>query len=406
MESSFPGGIPTGSLGDVTVLDLTHFLAGPYCSMLLADMGANVIKIEEPTEGDPTRRVPPGLVNGETPYTLTISRNKRSLTLNLKSEAGRRIFYRLVEKADVVLDNFRPGVTHRLGIDHETLREINPRIICCSLTAFGHTGPYRHKPGYEHVIQAMGGAMSVTGEPGGPPVKSGISFIDFSTGAFGAFAVACALNARRLTGRGQHVDVSLFDVQVSMLAYHVSNYFCLGVIPGQEAGSSHPYYVPFQEFRTADGYIILVAITDRFFKSLCQVLGRPEMAEDPRFFGAQNRFDNRHVLLPMIQETLLGKATEEWIALLDEAGIPAGPVNNIAQALADPQVAARNMVVSVDHPTCGPVKIAGNPIKMTGTPAEQFRASPLLGQHTAEVLEEMLGYTGEQVEALRSDGVV
>jgi len=397
---------PVGALGDVTVLDLTHFLAGPYCSMLLADLGANVIRIEEPGEGDSTRHMPPGYVRGETPYTLTVGRNKRGMTLNLKTEAGRGIFYRMVEQADVVLDNFRPGVTERLGVHYEALQAINPRIICCSLTAYGHTGPSRHKPGYEHVVQAVGGSMSVTGEPGGPPVKSGLSFIDYSTGVFGAFAVAAALNARRLTGSGQWIDVSLFDVQISMLSYHVSNYFCLGVIPGREPGSSHPYFVPFQRFKTADGYMIVVAVTDRFFKSLCQVLDMTEMAEDARFAGADNRFAHREELIPRIQEVLLTRPTAEWVQVLEAAGIPAGPVNDVAQALSDPQVAARRMVVTVEHPVCGPVKIAGNPVKMTGTPAERFRPAPLLGQHTEEVLAEMLGYTTAQVEAARSAGIV
>lgn len=394
------------ALGDVTVLDLTHFLAGPYCSMLLADLGAIVVKIEEPGAGDATRHVPPGYVHGETPYTLTMNRNKRGITLDLKRDAGRRIFHRMVEHADVVLDNFRPGVTERLGVHYDALKEINPRIICCSLTAYGHTGPYRHKPGYEHVIQALGGSMSVTGEPGGPPVKSGLSFIDYSTGVFGAFAVTSALNARRLTGRGQWIDLSLFDVQISMLGYHVSNYFCLGAIPGPEPGSGHPYFVPFQQFKTADGYMIVVAATDRFFKSLCQALGLPEMAEDPRFAGAGNRFAHRDELIPRIQAVLLAKPTREWVEALEAAGVPAGPVNDVAQALADPQVEARGMVVTVDHPVCGPVKIAGNPVKMTGTPAERFRPAPLLGQHTEEVLGEMLGLTKDEVEALRSDGVV
>ena len=406
MTTPPPVGSSAGALSDVTVLDLTHFLAGPYCSMLLADLGANVIRIEEPGEGDSTRHVPPGYVHGETPYTLTISRNKRGMTLNLKSDAGRRIFYGMVEKADVVLDNFRPGVTERLRVHYDALKDINPRVICCSITAYGHTGPSHHKPGYEHVIQALGGSMSVTGEPGRPPVKSGLSFIDYSTGVFGAFAVAAALNARRLTGRGQWIDVSLFDVQISMLAYHVSNYFCLGVIPGPEPGSSHPYFVPFQQFKTADGYMIVVAVTDRFFKSLCQALGMPELAEDARFVGADNRFAHREELIPRIQETLLTRPTAEWVQVLEAAGIPAAPVNNVAQALADPQVEARRMVVTVNHPVCGPVKIAGNPVKMTGTPAERFPPAPLLGQHTEEVLGEMLGYTRAQVEAMRSAGVV
>ncbi|MBI2203559.1 MAG: CoA transferase [Candidatus Rokubacteria bacterium] len=399
------GGSP-GALADVTVLDLTHFLAGPYCSMLLADLGADVIKIEEPGEGDPTRHVPPGYVNGETPYTLTMSRNKRGMTLDLKRAAGRQVFYRMVEKADVVVDNFRPGVTERLAVHYDALKGINPRIICCSITAYGHTGPYRHKAGYEHVVQALGGSMSVTGEPGGPPVKSGLSFIDYSTGVFAAFAVAAALNARRLTGHGQWIDVSLFDVQISMLGYHVSNYFSLGAIPGPEPGSSHPYFVPFQRFRTADGYIILVAVTDRFFRSLCEVLGMAEMAEDARFVGADNRFAHREELIARIQDALLARRTAEWLAVLDAAGIPAAPVNDVAQALADPQVAARRMVVTVDHPLCGPVKIAGNPVKMTGTPGEEFRPAPLLGQHTEEILYDMLGLTKEDVAALRHAGAV
>ncbi len=392
-------------LEGVRILELGQIIAGTYGDQVLSDLGAEVIKIEPPG-GDLGRNPFVAPYRGLSGLFLTFNRNKKSIVLNLKSDAGRRIFYGMVEKADVVLDNFRPGVTERLRVHYDALKDINPRIICCSITAYGHTGPYHHKPGYEHVIQALGGSMSVTGEPGGPPVKSGLSFIDYSTGVFGAFAVAAALNARHLTGRGQWIDVSLFDVQISMLAYHVSNYFCLGVIPGPEPGSSHPYFVPFQQFKTADGYMIVVAPTDRFFKSLCQALGMPELAEDARFVGADNRFAHREELIPTIQEALLTRPTAEWVRVLEAAGVPAGPVNTVAQALADPQVEARRMVVTVNHPVCGPVKIAGNPVKMAGTPAERYRPAPLLGQHTEEVLGEMLGYTRAQVEAMRSAGVV
>jgi formyl-CoA transferase/CoA:oxalate CoA-transferase len=393
-----------GLLNGIRVLDLTRFLAGPYGAMMLADMGAEVIKIEEPG-GDPIRQVGPPFVNGESAYYLSISKNKRSIGVDLRQPEGRQVLYRLVERADALIENYRPGVTKRLGIDYDTLAAINPRLVYCSISGFGQTGPYRDRPGFDILFQAMGGGLSLTGTADGKLVRMGLGIGDMAGGMFGAFGIASALFARERTGRGAYIDVSCLDGQIALLAYFAGYYFADGRILGPQ-GTGHDTIVPYGLYYAADRPIVIACLTDAFFKRLCAVLGRPDIADDPRYATIADRREHRKVLEPLIAELIAQRPADEILRGLYEGGVPAAPVYNVAEALNDEHVLARHMVVDVQHPTVGAWKVTGNPVKVAGVPDDVAEPPPLLGQHTDEILGGVLGCGADEIAALRASGAV
>ncbi len=388
----------------IRVLDLTHMLAGPYGTMMLGDMGAEVIKIEPPGEGDPARALGPHFAGGESEYFLAVGRNKRSLTLNLKDPRGRQVFYDLVRVSDAVLDNFRPGVLERLECNYARLRQVNPRIVHCSISGFGQTGPYRDRPAFDLALQAMGGAMSVTGMPGQPPARMGLPMGDLAGGIFAAFAIAVALFHCKRTGEGAYIDLSLLDCQVALLTYMAQYYLMEGEVP-TPIGSAHRGVVPYQAFATADGYLVVAVFTERFWHGFCRALGLDSLADDPRFADNERRRENREILIPILAATFQTRATAEWLARLQAEQVPSGPINTVAQILNDPHVRARGMIAEVQHPTAGRVPIVATPVKVAGV-EEQYTAPPGLGQHTEEVLTGVLRYSLEKIEELRSLGVL
>ncbi len=387
-----------GPLEDITVLDLSRVLVGPFCSMMLADMGADVIKVEEPGVGDETRTWGPPFVAGEATYFLSINRNKRSITVNLRSEAGREIIYRLAGRADIVLENFRPGVARKLRVDYDALKARNPRLIYTSFSAFGQTGPYAERPGYDLVLQAMGGIMSLTGYPDRPPVKMGVAISDLAAGMFAAYAIVSALYSRTRTGQGQYIDVALLDGQIALLSAWASNYFATGKTPGRY-GSGHPQIVPYQAFATQTFEIIVCVTNEKFWALFCDLLDLGDLKDDPRYRTNPDRVQNRGTLVPILKGKFLTKSGEEWLELLQAAGIPSAPINTVDRALADPQVQARGMVVEVEHPKAGRLRLPGPPYKLSGTPATVRTAPPLLGQHTDEILA-ALGYSPAEIRHL------
>jgi formyl-CoA transferase/CoA:oxalate CoA-transferase len=390
----------------VRVLDLSRMLAGPYGSMLLADQGAEVIKIEEPAGGDPMRAMgPPFLPDGASAYFLAINRNKKSLALDLTSAAGRRVFHDLVAQADVVWENFRPGVMTRLGCDYATLAAINPGIVMCSISAYGADGPYRDWPAFDLALQAMGGAMSMTGEQGRDPVRMGLPMGDLAGGMFGSFAVAGALFRRSRTGRGGHVDLSLLDCQVSLLSYLAQYFWTDGSVP-RPMGSAHSSVVPYGALATRDGHLIVAVFAEKFWAGFCRAVECPEWATDPRFRTNRDRVDNREALMPLVERLFAERTTAEWLARLQAADVPAAPIQSVDRVLADPQVRLRGMVVEVDHPEHGPLRTLGTPIKVDGTRDLTVTAAPRLGQHTDEILTALLKYSGECVAALRQQGAI
>jgi crotonobetainyl-CoA:carnitine CoA-transferase CaiB-like acyl-CoA transferase len=366
----------TDTLRGVRILDLTRMLAGPYATMLLADMGAEVIKVEDPA-GDPIRRMgPPFEPDGRSAYFMAVNRNKKSVVLDLRADRDRRRFLELVRTADAVVDNFRAGVMERLRLTPETLRAARPDLVTCSLTAFGGDGPYRDRPGFDLVLQAMGGGMSITGEPDGPPTRSGIPIGDLAGGVFAALAVCGALLKRQRTGEGEHVDISLLDVQVSLLTYVAQYHLTDGRVPGP-VGSGHQSVVPYQAFRTADGHVVIAVFGENFWVPLCRALDLPDLAE--RYPDNAARHAHRDEVVARLQRRLLDRTTDEWVAALWAAGVPGGPVNTLDRVLADPQVRHRGMVA-----TDGERTLLGNPIK-TGAP-DAFTPAPALGQHDGELL--------------------
>jgi crotonobetainyl-CoA:carnitine CoA-transferase CaiB-like acyl-CoA transferase len=400
-----------GALTDILVIDLARVLAGPYATMLLGDFGARIIKVEQPGAGDDTRRWgPPFTTNGESAYFFSANRNKESITLNLKSEEGRAILKQLVARADVVVENFRVGMTERLGIDYPSLCETNPQIIYCSLTGYGQTGPYRDRPGYDTVIQAQAGLMSITGpadsEDGpGEPFKVGVAVVDVTAGLYAANAILAALHHRTRTGEGQSIDIALFDTQLSWLVNVASAYLVSGH-PPKRYGNAHASIVPYQTMPTADGWLMLAVGNDGQFAALCAVLGCAELASDPRFATNPQRVAHRTTLIPLLEARFRIQSAAQWLEQLLAAGVPCGPVNDIPTALADPQTQARQMVQVVEHPQTGPVRLLGPAPKMSGTPATIRSAPPLLGEHTAAVLREFCGYEDEQIAELRKKGVI
>lgn len=396
-----PGDPP---LKGIRVLDMSRVLAGPYCSMTLSDLGAEIIKVEIPGRGDDTRAFPPFL-KGESSYYLSLNRGKKSLTLNLKDKRGVKILHRLVEKCDIVLENFRPGVTKRLGVDYDALKGIKDDLIYCSISSFGQTGPYAKWPGYDLIIQGMSGLMGITGESDRPPVRVGVAVTDINAGMYATMAILSALRVRDQRGIGQYLDVSMMDTAVSWLTYMAGNYFASGKVP-QRMGGAHPSIVPYQTFEAGDGKFLLVAGgNDRLFKILCEVIDMPQLVDDPNYGSNILRVENREVLVPIIQERLLTKPRDDWLAELRESGFPCGPVNAIDEVFSDPQLLHRDMLVTMDHPKIGEIKQIGAPLKFSETPCSVGLPPPMLGQHTDEVLK-FIGYTEEEVAALRKDSVV
>ena len=396
------------ALEHITVLDLTHMLSGPYGTMLLADLGARTIKVEPPGTGEGTRRLlendPDYSRGGMGAYYLTLNRNKESVCVDLKSPAGREVFMDLVRQADVVFDNFSVGVTGRLGIDHAALSQVNPRIVTCSVTGFGQTGPHTQRPAFDQVVQAMGGGMSITGTPETGPTRSGIPIGDLGGGLFGALGVLAALVERDRTGRGQHVDISMLDAQISLLNYMATMHFMSGHVP-EGTGNGHFVHVPYNSYPTADGHIIIACIGDGFFDRFVDFIGldalrKPEYRQQPVRFAARAEID------AIVADELRKQPTAHWLERLREARIPCGPVNDFAQALSDPQVLARDMVVTVPLPEGEPLRMPGNPVKLSAAPQRSFGAPPRLGEQTAAVLGGWLGYPAERLARLREDGAI
>ena len=393
-------------LEGIRVLDLSRILTGPFCSMILADLGAEVIKVEMPGRGDDTRVWGPPFIKGESAYFLCLNRNKKSITLNLKNEKGREILYKLVQKCDVFLENFKPGVTKRLGVDYETICKINPRIIYCSITGFGQSGPYRDYPAYDIVIQGMGGLMGITGEPDRPPVRIGVAITDIGAGMYAAIAILSALIAREKTRKGQWIDVSLLDSTVSWMTYMAANYFATGIVP-KRMGSAHPNIVPYQCFKARDGKYLTVAVgNDRIWKNFCEALGLENLVENPKFATNPKRVENRDKLIPILEKAFLSKTRDEWIEILLKKGVPCGPVYTMDEVFRDPQVLHRKMLVEIEHPKVGKIKQIGIPMKFSETPGEIKVPPPLLGQHTEEILKNLLGYSEEEINQLRSEEVI
>jgi crotonobetainyl-CoA:carnitine CoA-transferase CaiB-like acyl-CoA transferase len=393
------------ALEGITVLDLTHLAAGPWCSMMLADSGARVIKIEPPGKGDISRSMGSVFLKGESTIYLSFNRNKESVTLNLQSAQGRELFYQLAKKADVVIENMRPGTVKKLGVDYETISALNPGIVYCSISAFGQEGPYKYRPANDPIVQAMAGLMSITGPADGEPCRVGASIPDYGAAALAAYGIVTALLARGRTGRGQYMDVPLLDATVSCLQPREGEFFAVGQ-EMKPMGSAHPTFVPYQAFMASDGKRVYLSVfTEKFWHSFCQVVGLQDLETDPRFVTNRQRVANRGRLIPRIEEIFLQKPAEEWIRLMEESGVPCGPVNSMGEALSDPQVLMNGMVVEMEHPTIGKIRNLGSVVKFGGTPVQYRTPPPLLGQHTESVLSE-LGYSAEEVAKMKSEGVL
>lgn len=392
-------------LSDLMVLDLSRVLAGPYATMTLADLGAEVIKVERPGSGDDTRQWGPPWAGGESAYYLAVNRNKKSITVNLKSEQGLQIIKKLALKADVLIENFRVGTMDKWGIGYDVLSKENPGLIYCTITGYGQTGPKREQAGYDFVIQAEGGIMSIIGDVDGPPMKVGVAIVDITTGMNAVIAILAAVHERQRSGLGQYLDIALLDSQVAWLANVGSNYLISGERP-QRYGNAHPNIVPYQPFATSDGWIAVAVGNDRQWKNLCDVATWDDLAEDARFATNPLRVENRQMLLTILEERFQKNSTENWYQQLLDVGIPCGPINSIDQVYTDPQVLARAMLVEMPHPTAGSVKLAGSPLKFSRTPTQMDTHPPLLGQHTIAVLGEVLDYSNEEIRELRENGVI
>lgn len=404
-----------GALSHLRVLDLSRVLAAPWATQILGDLGAEVIKIEKPGEGDETRRFgPPFLTNadgsrGDATYFLTANRNKKSVTVDLARPEGAALVKRLARRAHIVVENFKTGGLAKFGLDHETLRAENPALIYCSLTGFGHDGPYKDKAGYDYVIQGMGGLMSVTGqkdgEPGAEPMKVGVAVSDLVTGLYTAIGILAAVIHQSQTGEGQVLDMALFDCQVAALANQATGFLSGNTVPGR-LGNAHPSIVPYQVFATADGHVILATSNDAQFRRFAKVAGLEDMAADPRFATNAERVAHRELVVSLLKPVFAGRTTARWIADLEAANVPCGPINRVDQVFADPQAIARELTVAVTHAAAGPMQLVASPIRLSATPPEYRSAPPLLGEHTDAVLSEVLGLSAAEIAKLRDGGIV
>ncbi len=399
-----------GPLAGLKVLDLSRVLAGPWASQILADLGADVVKVERPGVGDDTRGWGPPFLRdaegrtGDAAYFLAANRNKRSLALDLSKSEGQAVVRRLAARADVVLENFKRGDLKRYGLDYASLHQLKPDLVYCSITGFGQDGPHADRPGYDFMIQGMAGFMSLTGEAGGEPLRAGVAVADLTTGMYSALAILAALRHRDATGEGQHIDMALFDVTFGWLANQAQNYLVGGKVPGR-TGNTHPNLVPYQVFSTATKPIIVAVGNDKQFAAFAGALGHAEWAEDARFRLNRDRIANRELLVGLIQQVMTGQPAEHWLEAIDAVGVPVGPVNSLDQAFADPQVAARGLLVEVDHAAAGPIRTLAQPMKFSATPPDYHSAPPLLGQHSREVLSEA-GFTRDEIAALEVSGVL
>ena len=392
-------------LEDIKVLDLTHALAGPFCSTMLADYGAQVFKLEAYGSGDIARTWGAPLPGGETGYFTSLHRNKKGIEINLKHPRGKEIFFSLIERCDVVVENFRVGTLEKLGLDYESACARNPGIIYCSVSGFGQDGPYRDRAALDLIVQAESGMMSVTGEPGGRRVRAGTSIADLTAGMYAAFGILAALRVREKTGRGQALDVSMLDGQLSLLNTGIGNYLADGIVPGP-MGTAYASLLPYQTFRTRTRELALAIASDKIWKTFCPLIGCPELAADPRYRTNQDRVKNRDSLIARLEEVFLTRSYEEWEELLVGGGVPVGALNDFAQVVDHPQVKARNSLLTMEHPRAGKVHIVPSPVRLSATPARIGSPSPLLGQHTHEVLREVLGMKPEEIAALDKAGVI
>lgn len=390
-------------LKNIKVLDLSRVLAGPYCSMLLADLGAEVVKIEVPERGDDSRSFGP-FINNESAYFMSINRNKKSITLNLKHPKGKEIFKKLVKHFDVILENFRPGTMEKLGLGYEVIKEINPKIIYAAISGFGHTGPYKEKPAYDAVIQAMGGLMSITGFPDGKPVKVGTSIADITTGMFGAIGILVALIKRQMTGEGDKVDVAMLDSIVSILENAVARYFVTQEVP-KPIGNRHPSIAPFESFSAANGEFIIAVGNDELWEKFCKTVGREKLINDIKFSTNKDRVKNHSELKQILENIFKNNTVEYWIELLEKAGIPCSPINSIDKVVVHPQVLSREMIVKINHKLAGEVFIPGNPIKF-GSFKSNYNPAPVLSEHTEDILKNMLNMTDKDLDELRNEGII
>lgn len=390
-------------LARLKVLDVSQVMAGPFCCMLLGDMGADVIKVEPPGSGDQTRRAMGFRLKGaDSGGFLALNRNKRSIEVDLKNEAGRDVFYELVRSADILVENYRPGVTARLKIDYPTLKAVNPRLIYASISGFGQTGPWAQRPGFDLIAQAMSGIMSGTGYPGLPPVKNSIPIADLGSGLLALYGILSAVVGREHSGEGQFIDASLFETAIGLSIWETAEYWGTGRVPGP-IGSANRMSAPYQAVRAADGYLVIGAANQKLWISLCKVINRPELIEDTRFLDNPGRLRNREALIEEIEKSFAARSSEDWAEALLAAGVPAAPIYDYEQALQSEQASARDMVMEIDHPVEGTIKALGFPVKMSATPQEVRHPPPLLGQHTEAILAE-LGFDSEKIRVLRGDG--
>ena len=393
-------------LEGVRILDLSRVLAGPYCTMMLGDLGADIIKVEAPVLGDDTRHWgPPFTQQGESAYFLCVNRNKRSLTLNLKSDQGLKILRELITQSDVLVENFRVGTLEKWGLSYEVMQELRPGLIYCTITGYGYTGPYRNLAGYDFIIQAQGGVMSITGPEEGEPYKVGVAIADITAGLFACNAILASLFDHQRRGRGQRIDISLLDSQVAWLANVGSNYLISGETP-KRYGNAHPNIVPYQTFKARDGYFALGIGNDSQWRQFCDKAGKAEWAEDSRFITNAARVENRHILIPILEDLFCHADIDHWLSILEGIGVPCGPINSIDKVLDDPQVQARDMVIAVPQEGAGGIKMVASPLKIPTAPVEVRFPPPRLGEHTDLILKDLLGYEQESIEKLRQARVI
>lgn len=394
----------SGALAGIKVLDLSRVLAGPFCTMILGDLGAEIIKVEAPGGSDDTRKWGPPFQKGVSAYYLCANRNKKSLTVNLKSAQGKVIIQKLVKQSDVMIHNFKSGTMERLGLGYEAIRQINPEMIYCSITGFGETGPYKHLPGYDFIIQAMSGLMSITGDDKSGPQKVGVAITDVLTGLYACIGIQAALIERQHSGSGQKLDISLYDSAVSSLVNIASNYLISGKIP-ERLGNHHANIVPYQTFQTKDGEMVIAVGNDRQFQTLCQIIQKPELAEDPRFLSNPDRVENRHELTSLLQAEFLNHTTNHWKELCHRYSIPCGPIQSLEDLVDDPQLKEREMFVTGKHPTAGEITMVGSPLKLSRTPVDYRKHPPDPGEHTEDILLS-LGYKKEELKELKKNKVI